>query len=73
MKVVKIDLPVRSRGFTVLNADGSHTIVLNSRLSCEAQQAAYLHELHHIANDDWHTDNAVSIIESLRHLEGECL
>lgn len=37
----------------VNNSDGSFTILINSRLSCERQMLAYQHALEHIMNDDF--------------------
>lgn len=33
------------------NEDGSFTIIINSRLTCERQMLAYQHALKHIIND----------------------
>lgn len=51
-KVVLMDLPTSVRGFVFLGDDGEPVIVVNSRLTREANQKTYLHELKHIENGD---------------------
>ena len=48
-----------------LNEDGSFTIFLNSRLSCERQMLAYQHALEHIMNDDFSKDCADDIEKAM--------
>lgn len=36
-----------------INEDGSFTIFINAQLSHEKQKKCYLHELHHILNNDF--------------------
>ena len=48
-----------------LNEDGSFTIFLNSRLSCERQMLAYQHAIRHIMNDDFSKDNADNIEKAM--------
>ncbi|MCI8630666.1 MAG: hypothetical protein HFG67_00130 [Firmicutes bacterium] len=48
-----IDLPHTVRGYTLLNSDGSYTIIINARLSAETQIAVYEHEMAHIDNGDF--------------------
>lgn len=52
MNVVLMDLPTTVRGFVRLKEDYP-TIVLNSRLSYEAQRECYKHELWHLLNNDF--------------------
>ena len=61
------DLPCRIKGFTQRNyEDGHYTIVLNSRISVEEQQCAYLHEIQHIINKDF-AKNSANKIEFAAH------
>ena len=46
--VVLKDLPVKIHGFVCLGSDYEPIIIINSRLSREQQQKAYMHELLHI-------------------------
>ena len=61
------DMPGTIRAYTAACADGSYTIVLNSRLCFELQQKAYLHEMAHICNGDYEIQTDVGILESQRH------
>lgn len=61
-----IDLPGSIRGFSRENPDGTYTIVLNSSLCRECQEATYWHEIEHIENGDF-TQCCVSDIEVDRH------
>lgn len=50
------------------NDDGSYTIFIESSLSREEQQKAFLHAVTHIANHDFSKFN-VNHIESLAHMK----
>ncbi len=70
VKVYLIDLPERVHGLTIYQFDdgqGYYTIIINSRLSCDMQAAAYDHEIHHINNNDFDNMYHVSEMELLRH------
>ncbi len=43
-----ISLPTTVNAVTVPDEDGNYNVYINSRLSHEAQQEAYEHELYHI-------------------------
>lgn len=43
-----IDLPTTVNAVTVPDEDGNYNVYINDRLSYEAQQEAYEHELYHI-------------------------
>lgn len=43
------------------NADGSYTILLNSRQAPNQLKKAYLHALEHIRRDDWKKDDVQEI------------
>ena len=65
-----IDLPCTIRAYTVVNADMTYTIIINSHLSAEAQQIAFLHELQHINNGDFDKHCSANLIEMYAHREG---
>ena len=48
-----VDFPTKARGMFTANADGSYTILLNSRLSFEQQRKTFRHEMWHIQNHDF--------------------
>ena len=58
-----MDMPHVHSAFTSQDNDGNYNIYINSRLSFEMQQAAYLHELKHINKDDFHSIKHVREIE----------
>lgn len=60
-----IDLPGSVKSF-VREKDGDYTIVLNSRLSREAQKAACKHEMEHLDNEDFQKAD-VQQIEKTAH------
>lgn len=63
-----IDLPYNIRGYTILNSDGSYTIIINAHLSAEMQFKVYKHELEHINNNDFViTTEIVDALEYERH------
>lgn len=47
-----VDLPPSVRGFVFHDDDGSIVIILNSRLTREANGRSYFHELRHIQRGD---------------------
>lgn len=63
-----IDLPCTVRGYTLLNSDGSYTIIINARLNAETQLEVYKHEIAHIDNNDFSlTNEKVDTLEYTRH------
>lgn len=53
VNVVLLDFPTSGNEMVFENEDGSYTIMINSRLSCDGQLKAYRHAMHHIENDDF--------------------
>lgn len=47
------------------NADGSFSIFVNARLSCERQMSAYQHALMHIVQDDFGKECADEIEKAM--------
>ena len=71
VNVIYCDLPPRVKGMLVKTFDGDecYTVVINSRLNAEQQQAAYEHEVKHLkARDFDEVDKSVDEIEYVRHL-----
>lgn len=56
-----LDMDMGIEEQVICNADGSFTILINSRLNQERQMLAYQHALLHIVNDDFHKKEADSI------------
>lgn len=51
-----LQLPITVNGLVVPTPDGDYQVVLNSRLSLEAQRKAYCHELRHILLNHFSAD-----------------
>lgn len=51
--VVKMALPPEVEEAVTPNDDGTHTIVINDRISERAARAAYAHALRHISRGDF--------------------
>ena len=66
VNVVLLDFPTSGNEMVFENEDGSYTIMINSRLSCDGQLKAYRHAMHHIENDDF-SKNDVQSIEAVAH------
>lgn len=64
--VVYVDMPRKGRELVTRNIDGSHTILINSRLSSGAQAEAARHALEHIRRGDF-DDFDVQEIERRAH------
>lgn len=64
-----VDMPCSVRGCVVKDFDNEdyYTIVLNSRLSHEANLSSYQHEIEHISCDDFSCDLTADEIERIRH------
>ena len=54
-----IRLPVTVRAVTIPSEDGFYNIYINSVLNHAAQQAAYEHELRHIAGNHFYNEDSV--------------
>ena len=61
-------LPCKVKEFTKKNSvEDCYTIVLNSRISSEEQNCAYLHEMQHITKNDFSKEDSVDAIEFEAH------
>lgn len=62
INVVVIDFPnTKVREAVTPNPDGSYTVFLNAKITCEAQRAAYKHALRHIEGNDFEKDDVERI------------
>lgn len=73
-QAILLNLPNKVKGFSILNEDSTYSVVINSKLSVEAQRNAFNHEIEHIMKEDFNK-NSVNDIEYyahnlLRQLEG---
>lgn len=64
-----MDMPCSVKGCVVKDFDNDefYTILLNSRLSHDANLSSYQHEMEHIDCDDFSSDLTADEIESIRH------
>ena len=60
-------LPLTVKGTSVINADGSYTVLINKNLNSEQQITAFHHELAHIDRDDFYLDETIEEIEAKNH------
>lgn len=63
VRVDNVPFPATIGGLVTPNDDGTHTIILNARRSIEAQRESFIHELRHIARDDFHNDLPIYEVE----------
>lgn len=63
------DLPIKTHELVTPNADGSYTILIDSRLNHDMQLKAYEHALEHIDRGDFDIDCVYNVqeIESKAH------
>ena len=66
IRVVLMDVDTMVGESIFKNADGSYTILLNSRWSAEEQRRCFDHAISHIRHNDWEKTNADEI-ERERH------
>lgn len=71
--VIFFDLPPTVKGMVVKmfdyeSGDDCYTIVINSRLNPEQQEAAFLHELRHLQAGDFSSVVPVDVLEFNRHI-----
>lgn len=66
VNVILLDFPNNQKEMVIANEDGSYTILINAKLSYEAQLRAYNHALKHINEDDFGRSD-VQAIEARAH------
>ncbi len=54
-----IDMPSRTKGLTVEDADGFYSIYINAKISAYEQKAAIIHELTHIRRNDFNSNKTL--------------
>ena len=65
------DLPLKCRGFILRDPyTDEEAIILNFRLTNEANKETYIHELRHKLNGDLDSKEDVNIIENRAHRNG---
>ena len=62
-RIRQLDLPCTVKGFVALDEDGFANIYVNSKLTREEQSKAALHELKHVARDDFYNDLTIRAVE----------
>ena len=74
MEVYLFDLPPKCRGFILRDPyTDEESIILNARLTNEANKETYVHELRHKLLGDLDSDEDINVIENRAHrlaLEG---
>lgn len=62
-RVYLIKLPPTIHGAVRIDSEGFPSIYINADLSPQAKKAAFLHELHHIENDDFYNNKSIQDVE----------
>ena len=71
MEVYLYDLPCKCRGFILRDPyTDEESIILNARLTCEANKETYAHEMRHRLLGDLDSDEDVNAIENRAHGRG---
>lgn len=65
-QAILMNLPSKVKGFSVLNEDATYSVVVNSKLSPEAQRSTFNHEIEHIMKEDF-DKYSVNTIEYYAH------
>ena len=64
-----IDLPLGVKGMTVKDEEGDYNIYLNARYSPDIQAIAFRHEVKHIQNGDFYSEESVAEKERRVHAQ----
>ena len=68
MQVYLYDLPVKCRGFILRDPyTDEESIIINARLTREANVKTYIHEIRHKLCGDLDSDENINIIEARAH------
>ena len=68
MRTYLYDLPVKCRGFLLRDPyTGEESIILNAKLTQEANVEAYAHEMYHRIHGDLDSNEDVNTIENRAH------
>jgi hypothetical protein len=60
-----IDLPCETHGFVREDSEGNYNIYINARMSIDMQREAAQHELNHVRNEDFDSDDDIKRVENL--------
>jgi len=58
-----LDLPMTIRGATVKDANGDYNVYINARLSEDGRAAAFRHEIEHIKQGHFYSEDPVEVLE----------
>lgn len=58
-----LDLPMTIRGATVKDANGDYNVYINARLSDDGRAAAFRHEIEHIKQGHFYSEDPVEVLE----------
>lgn len=71
MRIYLYDLPCKCRGFILRDPyTDEESIILNARLTNEANKETYAHEMYHKLHGDLDSGEDINIIEYRAHKEG---
>jgi len=59
-----LDLPMTIRGATVKDENGDYNVYINARLSEDGRAAAFRHEIEHIRQGHFYSEEPVEVLES---------
>lgn len=58
-----LDLPMTIRGATVKDENGDYNVYINARLSEDGRAAAFRHEIEHIRQGHFYSEDPVEVLE----------
>lgn len=61
-----VRMPCKVRAAHTINTDGTWSVFLNDRLTCEQCRASFRHELRHILHGDLLSDEPADVLEAMR-------
>ena len=67
LKVVKLRMPSSVKGASCKTWDNGYMVVINSGLSAEEQEEAFLHEMLHVWNGDHDREDNIQELEARIH------
>lgn len=56
--------PVRTKGWTVLDANGDYNVYINNQISYNEQRTTFLHEINHIKHGHFFSSDDLKSIEA---------
>ena len=67
LRVVKLRMPSSVKGASCKTPDNGYMVVINSGLSAEEQEEAFLHEMLHVWNGDHDREENLQALEARIH------